>query len=127
MYGRPILVRNIQDFPNNVTRFLVVGDHTAQPTGCDKTGIVFAVKHQPGALHAALRILSEAGLNLTRIESRPSKRQTWEYVFFVDFQGHQDDPPVAAALAKLRGEALFVKVLGSWPEERTLPDAVNGG
>lgn len=125
IYGRPILVRNIQDQANNFTRFLVVGDHIAQPTGRDKTGVVFAVRHRPGALHDALRLLSDAGLNLTRIESRPSKRQTWEYVFFVDFQGHQDDPAVAAALDQLRSESLFLKVLGSWPEERTLPDPVS--
>jgi chorismate mutase/prephenate dehydratase len=127
LYGRTIVVRNIQDYANNTTRFLVVGDHIAQPTGRDKTGIVFAVRHRPGALHDALRILSDAGLNLTRIESRPSKRQTWEYVFFVDFLGHQNDRPVAEALGRLREEALFVKVLGSWPEERPLPDPVSAG
>lgn len=125
LYSRTILVRNIHDQANNFTRFLVIGDHVAQPTGRDKTGIVFAVRHRPGALHDALRILSNAGLNLTRIESRPSKRQTWEYVFFVDFLGHQDDPAVAAALAKLNEEALYMRVLGSWPEERTLPDPVS--
>lgn len=126
LYGRAIVARNVQDYANNTTRFLVVGDHIAHATGRDKTGIVFAVRHRPGALHDALRILSAAGLNLTRIESRPSKRQTWEYVFFVDFLGHQAEQHVARALAELRAEALFLKVLGSWPEERTLPDPISG-
>jgi chorismate mutase/prephenate dehydratase len=127
LYGRPILVRNIQDNTNNRTRFLVIGDHVAAPTGRDKTAIVFAVRHRPGALHEALRILAEAGLNLTFIESRPSRQQPWEYVMFVDFQAHQDDPHAARALEQLREQAVFVKVLGSWPEERVFSDPVSAG
>lgn len=117
IYGVPILARNVHDYPNNVTRFLVLGDHAGAPTGRDKTGLVFSVRHEAGALHRALGVLAERGLNLTRIESRPVKRQAWQYVFFVDLQGHEADPAVQAAIGDLRRHAPFLKVLGSWPEE----------
>jgi chorismate mutase/prephenate dehydratase len=116
-YGVPIVVRHIEDNRNNFTRFVVIGDHVAPRTGRDKTSVVFGVRHRAGALHEALRIFAEHGLNLTRIESRPSKREVWEYVFFLDFQGHKDDPAVERALEELRDVAIFVKVLGSWPDE----------
>jgi chorismate mutase/prephenate dehydratase len=117
LYGVPIVARDIQDQANNVTRFLVVGRHTAERTGKDKTAIVFGVRHQAGALHEAIQIFARRGLNLTRIESRPSKRQPWEYVFFVDFQGHRTDPDAETAISELRERAQFVRVIGSWPEE----------
>jgi chorismate mutase/prephenate dehydratase len=117
LYGVPILAESIQDQAGNLTRFLVVGGHVGPPTGRDKTGVVFAVHHRAGALHEALQVMARRGLNLTRIESRPSKQQAWEYVFFLDFQGHQDDPVVQGALTELREHAQFVRVLGSWPEE----------
>jgi chorismate mutase/prephenate dehydratase len=115
-YGVPIVARGIQDSANNVTRFLTIGHHPAAPTGRDKTGIVFSVRHRAGALHEAMQVFARRSLNLTRIESRPAKHQQWEYVFFVDFQGHQDDPNVQAGLDELRDHAQFVKVLGSWPD-----------
>jgi chorismate mutase/prephenate dehydratase len=115
--GVPILARNIHDYANNVTRFLVLSDHIGRPTGKDKTGLVFSVRHEAGALHRALGVLADRGLNMTRIESRPVKRQAWQYVFFVDVQGHEADPPVQAAIEDLRHHAPFLKVLGSWPEE----------
>ncbi|TAK23152.1 MAG: prephenate dehydratase [Chloroflexota bacterium] len=117
VFGVPILARGIEDQRNNFTRFVVIGDHVAPPTGRDKSAIVFGVRHHAGALHEALRIFAARGVNLTRIESRPSKRRIWEYVFFVDFQGHQDDPAVRQALAELGEHAQFIKVLGSWPDE----------
>jgi chorismate mutase/prephenate dehydratase len=116
-YGVPIVARHIEDNRNNVTRFVVIGDHVAPRTGRDKTSVVFGVRHRAGALHEGLRIFAEHGLNLTRIESRPSKREVWEYVFFLDFQGHRDDEPARRALSDLQDVAIFVKVLGSWPDE----------
>jgi chorismate mutase/prephenate dehydratase len=116
-YGVPIVARRIEDSRNNVTRFVVIGDHVAPRTGRDRTSVVFGVRHRAGALHEALRIFAEQGLNLTRIESRPSKREVWEYIFFLDFQGHMDDPAAERALSALRDVAIFVKVLGSWPDE----------
>jgi chorismate mutase/prephenate dehydratase len=117
IYRVPIVARSIQDEANNYTRFMVLGQHPASRTGQDKTGIILAVRHQAGALHEALQVFARRGLNLTRIESRPSKRQLWEYVFFVEFQGHQDDSDVRAALDDLREHAQFVKILGSWAED----------
>ena len=116
-YAVPILARHIEDNRNNVTRFVVIGDHVAPRTGRDKTSVVFGVRHRPGTLHDALRIFADNGLNLTRIESRPSKRELWEYVFFLDFQGHKDDAAAVKALDELADVSVFVKVLGSWPDE----------
>lgn len=117
VHGVPIIVRHLEDNRNNVTRFVVIGDHVAPATGRDKTSIVFGVRHRAGALHESIRIFATHGINLTRIESRPSKREVWEYVFFLDFQGHQDDEMVRRALAELADHAQWVKVLGSWPDE----------
>lgn len=117
VFSVPIVARGIEDQRNNFTRFIVIGDQVAPRTGKDKSAIVFAVRHHAGALHQALRIFAEGGINLTRIESRPSKKRVWEYVFFLDFQGHQDDEPVRHALRELGEHAQFVKVLGSWPDE----------
>jgi chorismate mutase/prephenate dehydratase len=117
VYGVPIVARRIEDNRNNFTRFLVIGDHVAPRSGRDKTSVVFGVRHRPGTLHDALRIFADNGLNLTRIESRPSKRELWEYVFFLDFQGHRDDAAVVTALDQLADVSVFVKVLGSWPDE----------
>jgi chorismate mutase/prephenate dehydratase len=116
LYGVPIVARNIQDQANNVTRFLVVGTQATHPTGKDKTGLVFGVAHRAGALHDALSVFARRGLNLTWIESRPSKRQAWEYVLVLDVQGHQEDENVRGALRELHEHAQFVKVFGSWPE-----------
>jgi chorismate mutase / prephenate dehydratase len=110
----PILVRHIEDVANNVTRFLVIGRHGSKRTGNDRTAIVFAVRDQVGALWSALGIFARHEINLSKIESRPSKRRPWEYVFFVDLMGHPDDGHVGQALETLRSECTFVKVLGSW-------------
>lgn len=118
LYGLDVLADNIQDQAHNFTRFLVVGQEMSQPSGYDKTSIIFAVRDRVGALHAALGVFAGRGINLTRIESRPSKRRAWEYIFFADFVGHPLDDRVAGALTDLERECTLVKVLGAWPLEQ---------
>lgn len=115
-FGLPVLAPSIQDAANNVTRFFVIGKKAARPSGRDKTSVMFAVKDQPGALAKALEPFERAGISLTRIESRPSKRQAWEYHFFADLAGHAEDPKVAAALAELGKVCAFTRILGSYPD-----------
>lgn len=114
-YDVPILVAHIEDVASNATRFLVIGPEMSRPTGNDQTAVMFTVKDHVGALHDALRSFAESGINLSRIESRPSRRKRWEYVFFVDLDGHAADPSVAMALERLEASASAVKVLGTWP------------
>ncbi len=118
LYGLKVLAPRIEDSSANVTRFLVLGRERSRRTGSDKSAIVFAVKNRPGALRDALEVFARRGIDLTRIESRPSRRRLWEYVFFADFRGHPDDEVVREALAELETDALLVKVLGAWPVER---------
>lgn len=115
-FGLPVLAEAIQDAVSNVTRFFVIGPKAARPSGRDKTSVMFAVKDQPGALAKALEPFERAGISLTRIESRPSKRQAWEYYFFADFAGHSEDPKVAEALAGLGKVCAFTRILGSYPD-----------
>ncbi len=115
LYGLPILRSRIEDNPLNSTRFLVVGRRPAPASGKDKTSILCSIKHEVGALAKFLEPFARHGLNLTKIESRPTKRRPWEYVFFVDFEGYQANPPVQAALAEVREHCLFLKILGSYP------------
>ena len=110
------LAEHIEDSPYNRTRFVVVGPAMSQPSGHDKTSIVFSVKHQAGSLNAALQVLESHGINLTLIESRPTKEMPWEYLFYIDFQGHIADPKVSAAMGALREHCLFLRVFGSYPE-----------
>lgn len=115
-YGLNILEEGIEDNPHNKTRFLVVGYSKPNPCGKDKTSIVYAVPHKAGSLYHSLKVFDSHGINLTMIESRPTKQMPWEYIFFVDVQGHEDDGAVQNALNDLNEMALFVRVLGSYPE-----------
>ncbi|MCF8114939.1 MAG: prephenate dehydratase [Desulfarculaceae bacterium] len=114
-YGLQVLAEGIQDYSHNTTRFLVVSAQDAPSCGQDKTSLVFMASHQPGSLHQALGELARRGINLTRIESRPTKDRPWEYAFFVDLMGHRQDPEVAEALKALDGQVEQLKVLGSFP------------
>jgi chorismate mutase/prephenate dehydratase len=115
IYGLNVLVANIEDNPDNTTRFLVIGTLESKPSGADKTSLLVSGRNKPGALHSLLSPFARHRINMTRIESRPSRRSRWEYVFFVDVDGHIKDRKVARALEQLEKEAAFVKVLGSYP------------
>ncbi len=115
-YGLKILYRAIQDSAHNITRFLVIGKYDAMPTNEDKTSIMFSVKDRAGALHDILVPFKKYGINMTKIESRPSKMRAWEYYFFVDLAGHYKNTKVKKALDDLISQASFVKILGSYPE-----------
>ncbi|NBB80746.1 MAG: prephenate dehydratase [Verrucomicrobia bacterium] len=116
-YAVPIQARGIQDRDDNVTRFLVIGKTRAQPLGegLDKTSLVISLKDEPGALEKTLRPFGKRGINLSKIESRPSRKKAWDYLFFIDFLGHYEEPLVQEALAELELHCSFVKWLGSYP------------
>ncbi len=116
LYGLERLAHNIEDRPDNTTRFLVIGNLDTAPTGHDRTSLILASKNRPGALHKLLTPLARHGINMTRIESRPSRRGAWEYVFFIDIDGHARAPKVARVLALLEREAAFYRCLGSYPK-----------
>jgi|TARA_A100001015_G_scaffold90178_1_gene100430 chorismate mutase/prephenate dehydratase len=116
MYGIEVLANGIQDMQGNTTRFLVIGQNFSASTGDDKTSVVFGVKHAVGALHEALSVFKADEINLSKIESRPSRNKAWEYYFFVDVDGHADEVPVAKALEELQGHCTLMTVLGSYPK-----------
>ena len=116
IYELPTLVRNIEDEPNNTTRFLIIGAQPIEPSGDDKTALLVASLNRPGALFRLLEPLARNHVSMNRIESRPSRRGMWDYVFFIDLDGHARDEPVARALAELREQASLFRVLGSYPK-----------
>lgn len=115
IYGLDLLKTNIQDIAHNSTRFFVIGHQDAQPTGNDRTSIVFSIKDRPGVLYAMLAPFAKNKINLTKIESRPIKKKAWDYYFFVDLMGHREDQKVKKALQQLEGMCKFLKILGSYP------------
>lgn len=115
LYKLNILAANIEDELNNTTRFWVIASHDTPPSGKDKTSIVMTAKNRPGAIYELLAPLAKHNVSMSRLESRPSRTGLWEYVFFVDLEGHEQDKAVAAALEELKGIAAFLKVLGAYP------------
>ncbi len=114
-YDLEVRAANIEDHPQNTTRFALLGHALPQATGDDVTSVMFSTPNEPGALHAILSVLATAGINMTRIESRPKRSGDWDYLFFVDLLGHRNDADVAPALAEIESRAALFKVLGSCP------------
>ena len=115
IYDVPILHTEIEDEPDNTTRFIVIGKNAVPPSGKDRTSLLLTTSNKPGALHKTLQPLASRGIGMSKIESRPSRRGVWEYVFFVDIEGHKDDPLVAEALAEIEHETAMIRILGSYP------------
>ncbi len=119
VYGVPIIKENIQDMTHNMTKFFVIAREDVSPTGRDKTSLIFSIKDKVGALHDMLVPFRKLGINLTKIESRPSKKKAWDYYFFVDLIGHREDRKVKKALGQLEGMCKYLKIVGSYPIEGT--------
>lgn len=115
-YNLKIIFRNIEDMSNNFTRFLVIGNFEPEETGNDKTSILFGVAHRSGSLFNALKAFAEEGINMTKIESRPSKLKAWEYIFYVDIDGHVKNDLIKKSLEKFSENVSFMKILGSYPK-----------
>jgi len=118
IYGMKILAKEIEDNAHNFTRFFVLSKEDSPLTGDDKTSIVFSLKHRPGSLFDSLGEFAARKINLTKLESRPTRHQQWEYNFYMDFSGHREEKKVAEALKSLEEHAVFVKILGSYPRAK---------
>jgi chorismate mutase/prephenate dehydratase len=116
LYDLNIIEKNIEDEPNNTTRFMIIGKQQPESTGLDKTSLVLSIGNQSGALHKILEPFSKHGISMTHIESRPSRQGLWDYVFFIDINGHQDDANVAKALVSLKQNVTLLNILGSYPK-----------
>ncbi len=116
IYGLKFLKKHIEDHPNNMTRFVVLGRKSPERSGSDKTSLLFSVKDEAGILFKMLEPFSRQGINLTKIESRPIKKKAWQYIFFLDIDGHMEDKKVARAIQELESRCLFLKILGSYPK-----------
>ena len=119
LYALPILAASIEDDPNNTTRFVIIAEHDAGISGADRTSLVCSARNRPGAVHQLLAPFADNGVSMTRLESRPARGfggSRWEYVFYIDIEGHRSEPAVARALEELRHRAGFVKELGSYPK-----------
>ncbi|MEA3280536.1 MAG: prephenate dehydratase [Thermodesulfobacteriota bacterium] len=115
MYDLKVVASGIENFSRNVTRFLVIGRDEMHSTGKDKTSIMFVTAHVPGALHNALEPIARAGINMVKLESRPTKYENWNYFFFVDIEGHIEDPNIDETLTKMKNLCMYLKCLGSYP------------
>ncbi len=118
IYGMKVIAKEIEDNPNNFTRFFILSKQDSPPSGNDKTSIVFSVKHKPGALYQSLKEFAGRNINLTKIESRPTRQKPWEYNFYLDFEGHREDKLSREVLESLDQASLFIKVLGSYPKAK---------
>ena len=116
-YGLRVLSANIEDHPDNKTRFLVIGRQKVGPSGRDKSSILVSTRNEPGALYRVLEPFHRHGISLTRIETRPSRTGSWTYVFFIDFDGHESAPEIEAVLRDVRAVSMEVKSLGSYPQD----------
>ena len=119
-YGLNILKQNIEDIHDNFTRFLVIGKHHSKPTSSDKTSCLFQPKHGPDTLYKALGAVAGRGINLIRIESRPTKERKWEYIYFIDMEGHEQENRVQAAFSEMETLCIIFKRLGSYPYDPDL-------
>ncbi len=118
IYGLQVVASRIEDVARNTTRFLVIGPEDAPRTGNDKTSILFVTSHIPGALYRVLQPLADNGINMVKLESRPTKHENWSYCFFVDVEGHMDDPAVARAVSEMEPICLYLKCLGAYPKAK---------
>jgi len=116
LYGVPVLEADIEDEPDNTTRFAVIGQHKSPPSGEDRTSLLVFVHNKPGSLYDLLKPLAERGISMSNIESRPSRRGVWDYVFFIDVDGHRDDEVVKQAISEIEKASAMVTVLGSYPK-----------
>jgi chorismate mutase/prephenate dehydratase len=115
MFNLEVVASKIEDFSRNATRFLIIGKENVRPTGRDKTSLMFALAHVPGALSKVLAPLAGADINLIKIESRPTKHESWSHFFFVDLEGHMEDEWLRSTVEKIKPLCLYFKSLGSYP------------